>query len=256
MTAALALARRWVNDYFNRHDAEAARDFCAPDYVLDIGDVTLAGRDETWLPAVDRQMRDYPGLTMTVHETLAGEGWAAVWFSEHGARDGAEAVWSGVAIYREDEGLLSGCVAQEDYMTRRRQLKEGRGDPVDRPCIAPWDIAAQAPDRRAESVVLNWLEGAWPKSASIPCDDEHLTQVHLHFDIERTEVRRLHSSGDRVAFSVRQHGTYRSGIFGMSAAADDFLDVNGMLRVADGEVVSGRIIRDRAGLWTRLMEAR
>ena len=133
MTAALALARRWVNDYFNRHDADAARDFCSPDYVLEIGDVTLAGRDDTWLPAVDRQMRDYPGLTMTVHETLAGEGWTAVWFSEHGARDGAAAVWSGVAIYREDHGLLSGCVAQEDYMTRRRQLKERRGDPVDRP---------------------------------------------------------------------------------------------------------------------------
>ena len=255
MTAALALVRRWVNDYFNRHDAAAARAFCAPGYVLEIGDVTLAGRDDTWLPAVDRQMRDYPGLSMTVHETLAGEGWAAFWFSEHGARDGAEAVWSGVAIYREDDGILAGCVAQEDYMTRRRQLKIGRGDPVDRPCVAPWDIAVQAPDRRAEAAVLAWLEGGWPKGASILCDDEHLTRDHLHFDVERTEVKRLHSAGDRVAFWVRQHGTYRSGIEGLPAAVD-FLDVNGLLRVADGQVVSGRIVRDRMGLWARLRRAR
>ena len=86
MTAALALARRWVTDDCNRHDAAAAREFCAPDYAFRIGDVVLAGREAAWLPAADAQMRDYPGLSMTVHEAIAGEGWAALWFSEHGAR--------------------------------------------------------------------------------------------------------------------------------------------------------------------------
>ena len=48
MTEALALARRWVVDYFNRQDSAAARAFCAPDYTLCIGDVVLAGRDDAW----------------------------------------------------------------------------------------------------------------------------------------------------------------------------------------------------------------
>lgn len=255
MSTALALARRWVNDYFNRHDAEAARQFCAPDYTLEIGDVVLAGRDEVWLPAVDRQMQDYPSLAMTVHETLAGDGWAAVWFSEHGARDGVGAVWSGVAIYREQGGILAGCSAQEDYMTRRRQLKDGRPDEVDRPCVAAWDPVAAAPNRAAEDATVGWLEGAWPKDPGIPCDDEHLTHDHLRFDVHRTEVSQIFSAGDRVAFSARQQGIYRSGMFGLPEA-EDFLDVNGLLRIADGKVVSGRIIRDRMGLWARLKGAR
>ena len=44
--SALPLLRRWVNDYFNRHDDAAARAFIAPDYALHIGDVVFAGRDD------------------------------------------------------------------------------------------------------------------------------------------------------------------------------------------------------------------
>ncbi|RST87698.1 nuclear transport factor 2 family protein [Aquibium carbonis] len=251
MTVALALTRRWVSDYFNRHDAEAARRFCAADYTLKIGDVVLSGRDDVWLPAVDRQMRDYPGLTMTVHETLTGPGWAAVWFSEHGQRGQSSAVWSGVAIYREAGGILTGCIAQEDYMTRRRQLKGGEADLVDRPCAAPWDTAAQEPNRANEAAVAAWLEGRWPKDGAVPCDDEHLTGDPIAFDVETIETREMLSAGNRVAFSVRQHGVYRSGIE-EEASASAFFDVNGLLTVENDRIVSGRVIRDRMGLAGRL----
>ena len=44
-SSALPLLRRWVVDYFNRHDATACSAFVSPDYALNIGDVVFAGRD-------------------------------------------------------------------------------------------------------------------------------------------------------------------------------------------------------------------
>jgi hypothetical protein len=63
----------------------------------------------------------------------------------------------------------------------------------------------------------------------------------------------LFSSGDDVAFHVRQTGLYRAGFAGLEASAKNWLlNVNGIVRVQDGQVVSGRIIRDRTGLKARL----
>lgn len=258
MSAALDLVRRWVVDYFNRHDAQAARGFCAPDYALSIGDVVLAGRDDAWLPAVDRQMRMFPHLGMSVHETLCGEDWAAVAFSEHGATDGKRAVWPGVAIYRAAGGMLTGCVAQEDYYTRRRQLKSGRTDPVDPPCPAPWDEPAGAPDPEAEAVVRRWLAGDWPRAEpglqpTLRCDDDHITGTPLRFAPTGIAHEEIRSSGDRVAFHIRLEGLYRGGLeVEVSGGVPETLDCNGIVRVRQGEVVGGRVVRDRMGLWSRL----
>ncbi|MZR12182.1 hypothetical protein GQE99_04010 [Maritimibacter sp. DP07] len=257
MTTTLALLRRWVVDYFNRHDAAAAREFCAPDYALSIGDVVLAGRDAEWLPAVDVQMQNFPGMAMTVHQTLAGDGWAAIWFSEHGMSKGKSAVWSGVGIYRSEGDVLIGCVAQEDYMTRRRQLKTGEADEVDPPAVAPWDVEPASSNNNAEGAVRRWLQGRWPKDTpAVICDDEHITGTPLEFDVMQTEVGALHSAGNHVAFNVRQTGTYRGGLPDpASSPAEETLDCNGIVRVEDGKVVSGRVIRDRMGLWVRRREA-
>ena len=255
MTYALALLRRWVVDYFNAHDADAARDFIAPDYALRIGDVVFAGRDDQWLPAVDVQMRAYPGLGMTVHQTLTGAGWAAAWFSEHGETEGRGAAWSGVGIYRAAGGVLTGCVAQEDYMTRRRQLKSGVADPVEPPALAPWDTRPEPRDRAAEAIVLAWLGQGWPCTPdAVRCDDEHITNTALDFEVSTTEVGELLSSGVHVAFNVRQRGIYRGGL-PEAAPRRETLDCNGIVRVEDGRVVSGRVIRDRMGLWSRLRAA-
>jgi len=257
MTTALALLRRWVVEYFNGHNAEAARDFIAPDYALSIGDVVFAGRDEAWLPAVDIQMKAYPGLGMTVHQTLTGEGWAAVWFSEHGATDGRAAAWSGVGIYRANDRVLTGCVAQEDYMTRRRQLKSGMADPIDPPAVAPWDTPPDPKNPEAEAVVLKWLAQGWPCAEHlVRCDDDHITGTPLEFGVAETKVGELLSSGDHVAFNVRQRGTYRDGLPAPAAGPQaETLDCNGLVRVENGRVVSGRVIRDRMGLWSRMRVA-
>lgn len=253
MTDALALTRRWVNDYFNRHDATAARAFCAPGYTLRIGDVVFAGRDDAWLPAVDQQFAAWPGLGMTVHHTLCGDGWAAVWFSEHGASGGRAAAWSGVAIYEAADGQLQGCVAQEDYFTRRRQVKSGVTDPVDPPAVAPWDATPTPASPGMVGVVRNWLAGHWPKTTgAVACDDDHITGHPLEFAVTGCSGALWHTSGDWVAFHTRQHGTYLGGLPGVDGPRHATLDVNGMLRVQDGRVVAGRVIRDRMGLWSRL----
>lgn len=255
--APLSLLRRWVVDYFNRHDAAAARTFIEPSYALHIGDVVFAGRDEQWLPAVDKQMQLFPGLGMTVHRTLAGENWAAAWFSEHGASNGRIACWSGVAIYRSNGERLTGCVAQEDYMTRQRQLKSGVGDAVDPPAAAPWDTLPAPRNEAAERVVRQWLTGSWPKiPAAVRCDDEHITGKPLHFEVTDGEIDTLYSAGPEVVFHVRQTGFYIDGFADIGARRlPAVLHCNGMVQVAEGQVVSGRVIRDRAGLRAALLKA-
>jgi hypothetical protein len=255
MTPALSLLRRWVVDYFNRHDAAAARAFIAPDYALRIGDVVFAGRDAQWLPAVDEQMRLFPGLGMTVHQTLAGENWAAAWFSEHGASNGRVACWSGVAIYQSDGERLTGCVAQEDYMTRQRQLKSGVADPVEPPAPAPWDTPSLPRDEAAEDAARDWLTRSWPCDvAAVRCDDEHITGAPLRFEVASVEIDALFSSGPDVAFHARQSGVYLGGL-GTAEAKAAALHVNGVVRVAKGRVASGRVIRDRVGLRAALRKA-
>lgn len=247
------LARRWVVDYFNSHDASAAREFATPGYTLRIGEYTFAGRDAQWLPAVQKQMDTFPGLGMTVHQVLAGSNRVAVLFTQHGASGvsgGRVACWSGVAIYLSDGQQLCGCVAQEDYMTRQRQLKSGVADVVEAPAPAPWDTPVLPPDREAEAVVSRWLTGSWPSPiAGVRCDDEHITGVPLAFEVASGEITELFSSGPEVAFHVRQTGSYLGGLPGVAShARTSVLHCNGIVRVQDGQVVSGRVIRDRMGL--------
>jgi len=252
--SALPLVRRWVVDYFNRHDAAACAEFVAPDYALHIGDTVFAGRDTQWLPAVDAQMRLFPGLGMSVHQTLCGPDWAAACFSEHGASDGRAACWSGIAIYRSDGRVLTSCVAQEDYMTHQRQLKSGIADPVEPPAVAPWDVHPQAPDASAEAAVHSWLATDWPHAnADIRVDDEHITGAALQFRTTAVEMGTLLSSGQDVVFHAVQHGTYRGGLAKVDGTGQTVhLHVNGMLHVRDGRVHSGRIIRDRIALQVAL----
>lgn len=248
MATPLSLLRRWVVNYFNAHDDEAARAFVAPDYALHIGEIVLAGRDASWLPAVAAQMRLFPCLGMTVHRTLTGPDWAAAWFSEHGASNGRVACWSGVAIYFSDGEKLTRCIAQEDYQTRQRQLKSGVADPVDPPAAAPWDVEPGPRDEVAEAVVARWLNGAWP-AAAVRCDDDYITGDPLRFEVRDVEIDALLSSGPEVVFHARQTGVYLGGLPGVEARGESaVLHVNGLVRVEDDRVHSGRVIRDRAGL--------
>jgi len=249
-----------VVDYFNRHDSRVCHEFITPDYALRIGEYTFAGRDEQWLPAVQKQMDLFPGLGMTVHRVLVGVDQVAVYFTEHGASGGVGGVmacWSGVAIYRSQGNMLCGCVAQEDYMTRQRQLKSGLADPIAAPAPAPWDTPALPAEPHAEGVVRQWLTQSWPShSPGVLCDDEHLTGAPpLAFKVLTSEVIDLFSSGSEVAFHVRQTGHYLGGFAGVAASDREVVvHCNGMVTVKDGAVHSGRVIRNRADLRASLLK--
>ncbi len=257
------LVRRWVVDYFNGQSQEAARAFIAPQYALEIGDHVFDGRDTQWLPAVARQFAQFPGMGMTVHQVIAGSGdkadRVAVWFSEHGASGGAGgpvAVWSGVGIYREQAGVLVACCAQEDYVTRSRQLRSGLCDPVDAPAPAPWDTVPLGSTPEAETVVRQWLRQSWPVAhVAVRVDDEHITAQPMVFEVSALEVVDMFSSGPDVAFHVRQRGFYRGGLAGVPVRErQELLNLNGILRVQAGAVSAGRVIRDRGGLKARLLQ--
>ena len=251
------LMRRWAVDYFNSHDASVAHEFIVPSYTLEIGDYTFAGRDEQWLPAVQQQMQAFPGMGMTVHQLISSHDRVATYFSEHGSSGGRIAVWSGVGIYRSNGNQLTGCVAQEDYMTRQRQLKSGVSDAVESPSPNPWDTEALPPNPEAQAVVSQYLLNAWPVSLpAVRCDDEHITGVPLTFEVTGVEFTELFSSGEYVAFHARQTGFYRGGFAGLEACETPMLlNTNGILHVKNAQVVSGRVIRDRLGLKARLQKA-
>jgi hypothetical protein len=254
----LQLMKRWVVNYFNQHSDEAAREFIAPDYKLEIGDVVFAGRDTQWLPAVQQQFKLFPSLSMTVHQAIAGENWAAAWFSEHGASEGKLACWSGVAIYINDGEKLTRCVAQEDYFTRHRQMKSGVSDDLEAPAVAPWDLAQAPPNLDAMAIVSQWLQNSWPPTeSSVRCDDEHITGLPLQFQVSETVIHELHASGSTVAFHAKQTGTYLNGLAGIEPhQSNAVLHCNGLVHVRDGKVESGRVIRDRVGLKASLQKAK
>jgi hypothetical protein len=225
---------------------------------LEIGDVVFAGRDTQWLPAVQQQFKLFPSLSMTVHQAIAGENWAAAWFSEHGASDGKSACWSGVAIYIHDGEKLIRCVAQEDYFTRHRQMKSGVSDHLEAPAVAPWDLPQEAPDQDAMAIVSQWLNKSWPPSEKlVRCDDEHITGVPLEFQVTNTVIDELHASGSVVAFHAKQTGIYLKGLSGLEPnQSNAVLHCNGLVRVMDGKVESGRVIRDRVGLKASLKKSK
>ena len=253
------LMRHWVVHFFNAHDASAGRQILTPGYALRVGDQTITGRDAQYLPAVQGQWDQFPGLGMTVHRVLVGADQIALEFTEHGASGGPGgrvACWSGVALYRGNGRQFTACVAQEDYLARHRQLKSGIADPVGPPCAAPWDTLAQDADPRAESVVRRWLERPWPSArADVRCDDEHIAGVApLAFDVHSTEVTDLFSAANGVAFHVVQTGRYLGGLAGVPASTrPSVLYCAGVVSVQGDEVVAGRVIRDRAGLRRSLL---
>jgi hypothetical protein len=141
-------------------------------------------------------------------------------------------------------------------MTRQRQLKSGICDAVEAPAVSPWDTTPLGSNPAAEAVVRHWLTQSWPLTTqSVRCDDEHITGMPLHFKVQSVEFTELFSSGDDVAFHARQTGQYLGGFVGIEASNKSWLlNVNGILRVQDAQVTSGRIIRDRGGLKTRLQQ--
>ena len=164
----VALMRRYVVDYTNSHDLAVCDEIMEPDYVLRMGPHVVAGRDDAYKPATRRQLEQFPGLGLTVHEVVTnGSAWpcASPSTAPRYARRGL-AVWGGIGLYAWNGRRLTTNRVEQDYLARRRQLAEGVPDAVPPPAPAPWDTVARAPDPAADRAARAWAEQGCPPSAT------------------------------------------------------------------------------------------
>lgn len=251
----VALMRRYVNDYTNRHDTGVCAEIMEPGYVLHMGPHLVAGRDDTYIPAARKQFAQFPGLGLTVHEIVTNGERLAMRFSEHGRsvrHDGLGAAWTGLGLYRWNGRKLVENFVEQDYLARRRQLASGVPVAVGAPALAPWDTRAEPPDPGGEAVVRQWIDGGLP-DAGVTFDDGDATPL-LH--AATSDVDDLFSAGRNVAFRLSRRGRYAGGL-GADAGIDDddaligaaaTLHLVGLVTVDGGRVSGGNIVRDRLGL--------
>lgn len=253
----VALIRRYVLDYLACGDTSVCDDIMHPDFLLYMGGHELGPRDDVYVPAVAKQLEQFPGLCMTANEVMCNGDRLALRFSQHGAstrHDGRRAAWSGIGLYFWDGERLTANWALEDYYARRRQLAEGTTNSLEPPAVAPWDEQADPVHVANEDAVRSWLttgsiHGVYPDHVTF--DDEwdgHACGPLL--EVEDTTIDDLFSAGDRVAFHITQTGVYMGG-----AGKDDrvggpaTLRSAGIVTLTDGAITSGRVIRDRSGMF-------
>ncbi len=251
----VALMRRYVIEYLIGQNPAVCKDIMEPDYVLHMGGTDLGPRDEAYVPAVVRQLEQFPGLCMTVHEiALSEEGRLAMWFSQHGAsarHAGRTAVWTGIGLYKWNGVRLTSNYALEDYYSRRAQLSRGMPNVVESPAVAPWDTEPRAGNPAAAAAVRTWLmDDAWSNADRVAFDDEPVGSSTRLIEVEHTVIDDLFSAGDRVAFHMTQTGRYLGGldtspdVIGRSAT----LYSAGIVSIDEMGRIAGRVIRERAGL--------
>jgi hypothetical protein len=249
----VAVMRRYVVDYLQCQNADVCAQIMEPDYVLYMGGTELTPRDEVYVPAVVRQLQQFPGLGMTVNEIMCSGDRLAMRFSQHGAstkHDGRMASWGGIGLYKWNGVKLTSNYAIEDYYSRRHQLASGVAVPVESPAIAPWDTLVETADQMAEAIVRSCLDSADSrKRTGIAFDDEPVGTSAPLVDVHETVIDDLFSAGDRVAFHATQTGIYIGGLDVPESAIGRpaTLYSVGVLRV-DGDLLSGRVVRERAAL--------
>lgn len=257
--AFLRLMKRYVVDYTNSHDQAQTATIMEPDYVLCMGEHRVVGRDGAYAAATRRQMDQFPGLGLTVHEIWTSGERLAMRFSEHGASGrhaGAQAAWGGIGLYRWNGARLTANNVEQDYASRARQLKSGIPLDVEAPAIAPWDGVGAEPDAAAEEVVRRWLDaGALETAHGVLCDDAWagVTTPRL-IDQDGITVDDLFSCGDAVAFHASQRGTLTADAFdGIAPGRAVTLHMAGIVHVRQGSVTHGRVIRNRLDVQRDLM---
>lgn len=258
----LRLMKRYVIDYTNSHDQDQTWSIMVPDYVLRMGSYFVSGRDTQYRAATRKQMDQFPGLMLTVHEIWTSGTRLMMRFSEHGASQkhgGALASWGGIGLYEWDGERLTRNHVEQDYLSRARQLASNVPVPVENPAIAPWDVIPAAADERAEAAVTAALQaGDITAHEAILCDDSWAGIENAPvLDQTGIEINDLFSCGDRVGFHASQTGKIRPG----GLPGDEYvgqtgtLYMAGILEVTDGKIAGGRIIRNRLELKRSLRKA-
>lgn len=234
------LVRRWAVGWLNGRDEQACDTALAPAYRLRIGSVQLEGRDE-YREATLGQLRNYPGLVLTVHDILVSEDQALVFFTEHGAaqhRSGAVAAWRGIVIHQQRGGQIVESWAEEDYASRSMQLASGIANPILPPAPAPWDSVPETASTAAEDRVRNWIQAGFPAASDISVNDDDAPTFSEALPTPiAVDIDTLFSAGRAVGVHATAH--YSGGID---------LGIAGLVRVSEDGQLSGHIVTDSAGL--------
>jgi len=267
----VALMRRYCHDYTNRQDFAACDTIMVPQYTLHMGTHHLTGRDSAYKPATSRQFQQFPGLCLTINEVMTNGDRLCLRFSEHGAslrHAGALAAWSGIGLYKWDGERLTENFVEQDYYSRRGQLASGAALPVEASAIAPWDTQPSAPNHAAERLVRELLErGDLMNTTGVVFDDEWTGAVRQRvIEPGGARIDDLFSAGNQVAFHAALTGLVAEDFAGADAGGgaaagggtvaarerEAVLHMSGLVTLRDGQIVSGRVIRDRLGLYRRL----
>lgn len=248
----LALMKRYCVDYVNVGDQSVTRDLMVEDYLLRMGDHEVRGRDTNYHAATAQQMRQYPGLMLTVHEIWTSGERLMMRFSEHGrrAKDGAYCAWGGIGLYRWNGEKLIQNNVEQDYWSRRRQIDEGVVDRVDHPAVAPFNGDGEAPDVGAEALVRTWLEaGGLAETPGVHCDEawQDLPQMRA-IEQESIAINDLFSVGSSVAFHVTQNGRTAEDFGALPVGSPSRLHAAGIVHVEGSRVARGRVIRNRTDM--------
>jgi len=257
----LDVFRRYVHGFVNSHDFATPLEIMGEHYTLHAGAATLVGRDVEYLPAVQRQMDQFPTLGYSIHELVTDGEKVAVRFSEHGRsarQPDREAAWIGVGIYRAEEGRLVECWVEQDHYGKRRQLATGISDPVQQVATDPWaDHADASPDATtaAEPLVRAWLSSltSWPPA------DAHLDPGQAHTEQPRIRVSEatlecLVAEGSKVGFNARITGEYEGGLPELMVVAGQTVEtwVGAIGDIVDGAVRNLRGASNRIAVQRRL----
>jgi predicted ester cyclase len=255
------LLRGFAVDFLTAHNPAAVETIMEPDYSLSIGGHFFAGRDNSYLPATAAQLEQFPGLCVTVHDTVMGPDAIAMRFTEHGAsirHDGRLSTWGGVTLFRIKNGRLHQGWAEEDYFARKRQLATGACDIVKAPHPAPWDAPCEAPDTRVEALAAGWLADL-ANGADTSCIDEISAEGPRFADlvaIDTVTIDQLFSAGSRGAFHLSCSGSYTGEFEDIDPARTGekvTLGLAGIFDIAGGQVSRVQVTADRLGLHRSLM---
>ncbi len=256
------LLRGFAVDFLTCHNVAAVETIMEPDYTLNIGGHVFSGRDDSYLPATAGQLEQFPGLCVTVHDTVIGPESIAMRFTEHGASNrhgGLLSTWGGVTLFRIKNGRLHEGWAEEDYFARKRQLASGVCDIVKAPHPAPWDAPCEAADAAVETVACQWLANpaSWSDASLIDEISAEGPRLNDLISIEAVDIEYLFSAGRRGAFHLKCTGTYKGQFDDIDPARigqEVEIRLAGIFDVAGDNIARVQVTADRLGLHRSLME--
>lgn len=254
------LMRRYVFAYTCCHDFDECRRVMVDDYVLHMGEHQLKGRDGAYVTATAKQYRQFPGLSLTVHDLLLGEDRIAMHFTEHGRSMVSDrlAVWTGVSLYRWNGKKLTECRVEQDYFARRQQLRDGVADPMLPAAVDPWSGQQHAANDDSGRLVLDWLlHGGLSRAPIGSLDNEHCTSARRPIiSDQQVSILDMFTAGHRAAFHAVVRGRYCGGFDDPDVRPDTEMSlyVSGLATVLNGDI-QVRAVTDRIAAERRLIAA-